>query len=723
MRLTKRDDNISLGLKSIGLARIILLLVLLSITLIMYVILHEQERKFAQVAFDAKVADLEKTLNLRMKNYEEMLLGVAGLYEASNSVERDEFHAYVSRLHILTNYVGVLGVGYAQWILPENLNEHIQAVKAEGFPDFTVRPAGIRDHYTSIDYIEPFEGRNLAAFGYDMYSETVRRTAMNHAVSNNSTSLSAKVTLVQESDVNVQAGMLMYHPVYKKNKPLETEAQRWDALDGFAYSPFRVNDLMAAIIKDRDGDINFTIYASYSAVPDKKIYSSIASRDTYNSRFRKKIHMNLFGQVWTIVVVSTAQFDTTNRNHFDEIVLVLGTISSFLLFFLFCAMSAQRQSALLLAQSMSEDVHEKNRQLQRSEERFQLALESSAMGVWSWNLVDNIIQCDASIHKLFGLSEHEPLNSYKSFSRHVHDDDRDRVFQEIADVVEGHKNYETQYRVVWEDLSVHHIASRAKIIFDEHDVAVSMIGTCWDITESKRLDKLKEEFVSTVSHELRTPLTAITGALGLVASGTLGELSAKAKLALDIAYKNAQRLKLLINDLLDMDKLLEGKLEFHCEIQYVFSLIERAVIENQSYADQFHVRYVIEPINPTYKIYVQDVRFLQVMANFLSNAAKFSSAHTDVTISVSKVDDLIRISVSDKGVGLSDDAKKHMFEKFYQADSSDKRKKGGTGLGLFIAKELVERMHGHVGFTSELGVGSTFYAEFPMAINERSVGK
>lgn len=713
----KRDRDQLFGFKSIGLARAILLLVLLSITCGMYIFLREQEQKFAQAAFDAKATDLEKTLNLRMKNYEEMLLGVAGLYEASNSVERDEFHAYVSRLHIEDNYIGVQGVGFAKWVSAEELSEHISNIRAEGFSNFTVRPIGPRDYYASIMYIEPFEGRNLAAFGFDMYSEAVRRTAMNNAVINNTTSLSAKVTLVQENNMNVQAGMLMYHPVYKKNKPLDTEAQRWAALDGFAYSPFRVNDLMDAIIKDRDTDINFTIYASYGAVPDKKIYSSAERKDSYNSRFNNKIHMNLFGQMWTIVVVGTPQFDAKSSTPFDEIVLILGSISSLLLFFLFCAMAAQRHSALLLAKSMSEDVYEKNRQLKQSEERFQLALESSSMGVWSWNLVDNLVQWDSSMYKLFGFPEQNSLTTFESFLQHLHPDDRERVSQEVAAAIEGRKGFDTEYRVLWSDLDVRHIASRAKIIFDEHDVAVSMTGICWDISESKRLDKLKEEFVSTVSHELRTPLTAITGALGLVVSGTLGEISTKAQLVLDIAYKNSQRLKLLINDLLDMDKLLAGKLEFHCEIQYAFSLVEKAVIENQSYADQYHVRYVIEPINPTYKICVQDLRFLQVMANFLSNAAKFSHPHTDIIVRVSKLDDWIRISVSDRGIGLSDEAKSHIFEKFYQADASDRRRKGGTGLGLFIAKSLVEQMKGRVGFMSDLGVGSTFYAEFPAANN------
>ncbi|MET0355239.1 MAG: ATP-binding protein, partial [Cellvibrio sp.] len=111
---------------------------------------------------------------------------------------------------------------------------------------------------------------------------------------------------------------------------------------------------------------------------------------------------------------------------------------------------------------------------------------------------------------------------------------------------------------------------------------------------------------------------------------------------------------------------------------------------------------------------IEGVRFLQVMANFLSNAAKFSKPDSNVYISLTLMNGYARVSVTDTGVGLTEESKLHIFEKFYQADSSDSRKKGGTGLGLAIAKEIVERMNGRVGFTSVLDEGSTFYAEFPL---------
>lgn len=233
-----------------------------------------------------------------------------------------------------------------------------------------------------------------------------------------------------------------------------------------------------------------------------------------------------------------------------------------------------------------------------------------------------------------------------------------------------------------------------------------------DIREQKRIEQMKSEFISTVSHELRTPLTSISGALGLIASNVLGELPDKVKTMLDIAYKNSQRLSVLINDLLDMEKLLAGKMSFDANAQAALPLVQQALIENASYADKYSVRFVLNDESAGAFIHVDGFRLQQVLNNFLSNAAKYSPPHATVDISLSTHDDWVRISVRDYGSGIADEFKQRMFQKFSQADSSDSRQKGGTGLGLAISKELVERMGGQIGFESQLGEGTCFFAEF-----------
>jgi signal transduction histidine kinase len=225
---------------------------------------------------------------------------------------------------------------------------------------------------------------------------------------------------------------------------------------------------------------------------------------------------------------------------------------------------------------------------------------------------------------------------------------------------------------------------------------------------------MKNEFISTVSHELRTPLTSISGALGLMTHSMLGSLPDKAQGIVSIAYKNSQRLAVLINDLLDMEKLLAGKMYFDSKTQLALPLVEQVVQENQAYADGYGVSLLLHDQAPGARVNVDAFRLQQVLNNFLSNAAKYSPRNGHVDINLQRRDGWLRVFVRDYGSGIPAEFRARIFQKFSQADATDSRQKGGTGLGLAISKELVERMGGHIGFDSEPGQGSCFFAEFPL---------
>lgn len=235
-----------------------------------------------------------------------------------------------------------------------------------------------------------------------------------------------------------------------------------------------------------------------------------------------------------------------------------------------------------------------------------------------------------------------------------------------------------------------------------------------DMTEQQRVDKLKNEFISAVSHELRTPLTSISGALGIVVSGVMGELPQKAEQLLTIAQRNSLRLTALINDLLDMDKLSAGKMQFDFQYYSVEKLVRDAATENQSYTEGRGVVVRVSIPDSEAIIRVDQLRFQQILSNFVSNAAKFSEPGSAIDISVEHQGHQVKIAVTDYGIGIPDDFKDKLFTKFSQVDASDSRAKGGTGLGLAITKQLAEKMGGSVGFSSEYGKGSCFYTCFSL---------
>jgi len=234
-----------------------------------------------------------------------------------------------------------------------------------------------------------------------------------------------------------------------------------------------------------------------------------------------------------------------------------------------------------------------------------------------------------------------------------------------------------------------------------------------DISERRKLEQIKDQFVSTVSHELRTPLTSIHGALKLVLGNALGEPPEKIRAMLEIAELNSRHLILLINDLLDIQKLEAGELQFNLTTFQLGPWLQTTVQQLSGYAISHQVNFELtEPCCPCW-VHADSNRLMQVMANLLSNAAKFSPADASVFIQLECLPQVARISIRDQGPGIDEDFKSRIFKPFSQSDTSDRRQFGGTGLGLSISKALVEKQGGQLWFDSQPGQGCTFYIDMP----------
>ncbi len=231
-------------------------------------------------------------------------------------------------------------------------------------------------------------------------------------------------------------------------------------------------------------------------------------------------------------------------------------------------------------------------------------------------------------------------------------------------------------------------------------------------------EKMKDEFISVVSHELRTPLTSIRGSLGLIMGTMAGQLSEQANQLISIAHKNSERLILLINDILDINKIESGNMRLDVQKESVTDLMQQAIESTKAYADKYLVRYEWAFPKPDIYINVDSARFVQVLMNFFSNAAKFSPGGAKVDIYAERRGDRVRVCTKDYGLGIPEEFQGRIFKKFSQADSSQTRSVGGSGLGLYICKKLVEQMGGTVGYATRRGMGTEFWAEFPIAEEE-----
>ncbi|SHG79520.1 sensor histidine kinase [Marivita hallyeonensis] len=225
---------------------------------------------------------------------------------------------------------------------------------------------------------------------------------------------------------------------------------------------------------------------------------------------------------------------------------------------------------------------------------------------------------------------------------------------------------------------------------------------------------LKSQFVAVVSHELRTPLTSIKGSLDLINSGKFGEFSPQAQTLLQLAARNSCRLADLVDDLLDLQKIEEGQMKFEKETVDVRRFVADAVQSHQGLAERYKVslNLDIDAAAPVF-VHADPSRLGQVLANIISNAAKFSPDHGDVDVWFNVTQGRVRINVRDQGVGIPDGSEELVFGRFSQIDSSDQRHFGGTGLGMNISREIMTAIGGTIDYVSEVGKGSTFFIELP----------
>ena len=692
---------------------------MLAFTLLVQVVvwqsLRTNEDRAARQQFQMLGEKVTEAIRKRLRDHEQILLGGAGLFDAVENVSREQWRTYVERLLLPDRYPGIQGVGFSQAIPHAERDAHVARIRAQGYPDYDIHPPGQRDLYTSIVFLEPFLRRNLAAFGYDMYSEPTRRRAMQRAAQLGETSITGKVTLLQETHGKVQAGVLLYVPVYRPNAPLTTPEQRMQALIGFVYSPYRVEDLMRGILRAADLPLALHIYASPGEEPEHLLYASSEAPEPGSARFSQLQQLELYGQTWTLRMDSRPEFD--ERFHSNEaLVFGLGLGLSLLVFFLTSSLALRHSRAQALANEMTRHIRQSKHDLRLSEERLSLALKGSNDGLWDLDLEAGSMFASPRAWEMLGYRPNELTCDLKLWERLTVAEDLAQQKARLAQTMLSNvDHFTTELRLQHKHGHVVPVLLRGYIQRDPQGMAQRISGTLMDLTERKRVEQMKNDFVSTVSHELRTPLTSISGALGLIVGGALGSAPPTMQQMLEIAYRNSLRLGHLINDLLDMEKIAAGKMSFELREHSLGDLLEESLASNQALCEQHGVCCTLE--HPTdVLVWVDGLRLQQVLGNFLSNAVKFTPEGGEIRLHSSLRGTKVRISVTDQGPGIPEAFRSRVFEKFAQADASDSRQKSGTGLGLAITKELIERMGGTVGFDCVPGQGTTFWCELPIQI-------
>jgi PAS domain S-box-containing protein len=805
--------------------------------------------------FTMRTDAITKDISDQLLSYEQVLWGGAGFIHATGNADRSQWREYVTSLKIEKHWPGIQGIGLSIPISQAEKSNHIAAMHAEGFPDYTIQPEGPRDEYSAIIFLEPFDWRNKRAFGYDMWSNPMRQDAMMRARDTGVAVTSGIITLVQETDDNVQRGFLMYVPVYKQGMRIENIEDRRQAFIGWVYSPFRMGDLMHGILGNEPTDIAFEIYDNDSFVQDSLLFASDhqnAGNVAFENAYLKRVAtIDLQGRPWGIRFSSdAAQYGFIDRNlHW---LIGAASLAIMLLVFAFTTWHANhkiRSTALIKLRTQSLEDEKRAAELAREyaekaylEHSFMKSFVDEHALVSTIDADGNIIDVSEKFCAATGYSRAELLKDYKRLRpSDVPESFYDSIWETIrsgkpwrGEIKNNKKNGQhlwalttivplldennkpLKYVEVRTDITLQKYTESAErkaadhklnqlrasldlatdeiylfcadelkyiylnkaglqkvgrteeecigktlgeidfrfnpenfegyieplvsgrqdtvvfeTIFDDQipvEISLQLIKSVGEnphfiaivrnITERKKVEKAKSEFISTISHELRTPLTSISGALSLMKSGAAGDFPESMNSLMNIAVANSKRLGTLVNEILDFEKIEAGKMDMKLVNLDIIEVVKNAVDANSTFASQFGIKFKIVGSHLPTIVNGNEGGLQQVMANLLSNAAKFSTPNGTVEISLQQRQAAIRISVADTGTGIPDEAQPFIFERFRQADSSDTRKSGGTGLGLSIAKYIVEQHGGPLAFTSTLGEGSTFYFELPIVDSE-----
>ncbi len=438
---------------------------------------------------DFESAQLHDLIVKRLDEYRLMLRSGVGLFRATQSVSRESWRQFVENLDISKNYPGIQGVGYSQVVAPAELAGHLAAVRAQGFTDYAIRPTGDRPVYTSILYLEPFDWRNQRAFGFDMYSEPIRREAMDRARDSGKSAVSGIVTLVQETQRDVQKGFLIYMPVYRHGAPIDSVEQRRAALQGFVYSPFRVKDLMRGVVHESLDLVDFHIYDGTQLDSEHMLYEAqpeateTPDRLPFAQVLERTLPLAVGDRSWTLYIHTLPSYVPIIEKVLPIALALAGLATALLLFLYIRSLTATRREALAIAQEMTHT-------LQQSEQRFDLAMRAANDGLWDWDLATDLVYYSPRWKGMLGYAEGELANHLDTWKQLVDADGQHRTLSLIGACLTSDRNaFQSTFRMRhkaghWVD-----ILSRGLLIRDPEGKPVRMVGTHVDITAQTQVEQ------------------------------------------------------------------------------------------------------------------------------------------------------------------------------------------------------------------------------------------
>jgi PAS domain S-box-containing protein len=704
---------------------------------------HSAESEL-ESTFTYRARDLSAVLVRRMAVYEQVLQGARGFLRGSVEVSQRDFADYYAIQRLNERFPGIEALGIASIIPAYRLGAHIAAMRAAGFPDYDVKPPGPREVYTSITHIQPFADRNLRAFGYDMFSEPVRRAAMEAARDSGAAAATGRVTLVQEGARNVQPGFLMYVPVYRPGLPRATVQERRAAIVGWVYAPFRMDDLMRGLGGEHASDLDVAIYDGLQPAESALLYRSPGARPPGNrAMYMYKEVIGTAGRSWTLVIRSAPRLEASLDKRPTTAIAVTGAGLGLLLSLVVWLLATERRRALQLASGMTLELRESRDRIDAERQRIRLILQNAYDAFLAVGPDGRVTDWNARACRLFGWKEEEALG---------HD------VTTLVLAPERRERWRARIKAYAAAGECAMLAGPIELLLtDRHGGAIPVeiavtalpspggfgaIAFVRDIRprkegeerERQRQQRLDEARAALQRSQKLEAVGKLTGGVAHDFNNILHIISANVQLMMRNDEGSRKRLLGIMDGVERGKKLADQLLAFarrqplHPSVVGLAQLIERMdSLLQRAAGDAIEIRFAI-PAKP-WNILVDPNQLENVLINLVINARDAMDGQGRITIALDNIridegselantgikpGEFVTIAVRDTGSGMPPEVMERAFEPFFTTKPEGK----GTGLGLSMAHGFVKQSGGHIRLASAPGQGTTVTIFLPRALQE-----
>lgn len=473
----------------------------LLITYIAAIYTKSEIDKKDEAEFRFECIEIGSKIEMRLHAHAQLLRSGAAFFGASDSVSRENWRDFIEQSKVDLNLPGIQGIGFSLLIPKDELTTHIQQIRNEGFPDYKIWPEGEREFYTSIIYLEPFEGSNLRAFGYDLMTEPTRRDALERARDMDIATLTKKVLLVQESGTDVQAGTIMYVPVYQKGMSQTSIEERRKSIIGWVSSPYRMNDLISGILINWELEDNWHkfylhIYDGLDDSSESLLFESHKPEEQNISekiRFELELPIDFNGHQWKLMFTEKKE-NIIMDNSGSLSVLIVGIIISILLFLLTKSLINTKYNAQIIAETLTSELKENERLLKESQ-------RIAKLGSYSLDLETGLWKSSEIFDYILGIDENYE-RSVEGWTLLIHPDYKELITDYLNNnVIKQGQAFDKEYKIIRNnDKEERWIHGLGKLEFDSNNTPIALIGTIIDITEQKlaeeRLKLSREQYRS-----------------------------------------------------------------------------------------------------------------------------------------------------------------------------------------------------------------------------------